>query len=609
MEHTKLTAYGTAKLTAHGTTKMAVGYPSIDKPWLKYYSEEQRQAPLPQMTIYQYILHRNQNNLRGVALEFLGRKITYRELFEKIDRTASALSAWGIRPEDTIASCLPNIPEAIYLIYAASKLGAVVDLADPFTNRNLMRDYCNKSHAKLLFTIDICFDPVRDLIAQTEVEKIVVLPPTRSAPLVTLLLRATRKMARFTAFSEDVMGWDRFCAAGGRAAVPADVAYRPDMPVAILHAGGSTGVPKGVLLSNDNLNSLAHQCYYCDLNMKRGESALNLMPAFASYGLGNGIHVNLSCGIRLILIPTYEPSKLGEQIEKYRPNRIAGSPAHYEDLLKPPFPENYDLSFLQAPIVGGDTLNENIEIEVNALLARLGCRFKIAKGFGMAETCSGVCVCINNEVNVLGSVGVPLAHNLISVFDEDDHQKELPCGGIGEICVSGPNVMLGYLDMPEENAAHLIRHADGTVWLRTGDIGYMTEDGNLFIKGCAKRIVIRNDGLKCYSFDVEKVISLHPSVLGAFVVPCKDPRHVLGDLPIAYILVDRKDLCRADAIVEEIDRLCQERIVYYSLPADYIVVDDVPRTKVSKVDYAQLAENYRKIAGGRTLRNYQEMKF
>ena len=585
------------------------GYPSIDRPWLQYYTKAQIEAPLPRMSIYQYLLQQNKDDLDGVALSFLGRNITYRALLANIDAAADALVGFGIREGDAITSCLPNIPESIYLIYAASKIGAIVDLADPFTNQNLMRDYCKKARSKMVFTVDACYGNVRDIRRDTEVRTVVVLTPTQSTPALTLLLRLTGRARRFPDYGEHVVGWPRFVAAGRRGASAARETYRADAPVAILHTGGSTGVPKGALLSNDNLNALAHQMHCCPIQPKRGESALNLMPPFASYGLGNGMHTHLAGGLRLILIPTYEPDKLGEQIVKYRPNRIACSPAHYEALLRYPFAADYDLSFLRAPIVGGDKLNEAIEKAVNALLAAHGCRDKIAKGYGMTETCSGVAVCVSNEVNVPGTVGVPLVRDIISIFDEDDPTRELRYGEIGEIGVSGPNVMLGYFQMPEENAAHLIRHSDGSVWLRTGDIGYMTERGNLFINGRKKRVIIKNDGLKCYSFDVEKAIAAHPDVLGAYVVPFKDPAHVQGDLPVAYLLVDKAHMPDAPRIVDEVERLCRERVVYYAVPVDYLAVDTLPRTPIGKVDYARLAEDYARISPGRTLHKPEGLLF
>ena len=276
--------------------------------------------------------------------------------------------------------------------------------------------------------------------------------------------------------------------------------------------------------------------------MKPQEKVLNLMPPFASYGLGNGIHVHLCAGMRLVLIPTYDPSIIDKQILKYKPNRIACSPAHYEYIKNSEKLKNADLSFLHHPIEGGDSLDVKTEEAVNELFLKNGCKDKIAKGYGLTESCSGVCVCVNNEVNKLKSVGIPMSKNIISIFDIDDCNKELSYNQTGEVAILSANNMLGYLNMPEETKNTLKEHSDGTVWLHTGDLGRVDSDGNIFIDGRMRRMIIQFSGLKSNPFEVEEQLIKHPLVKRAVVVGAKDPNHEQGELPVAFILVDPENM-------------------------------------------------------------------
>lgn len=579
------------------------GYPSIDKPHLKYFDEKTITTDIPKMNAYVYLLVSNFTRLEEVAIRYEFAKITYEKLFNNIERVANSLWAMGIREGDTIASCLPNIPEAIYLIYAAAKIGAKIDLIDALSSKDLLAKYCNNSKPKVLFALDIMSKDAINNLEECSYEKVVIVSPIQSIPILNL----SNKTSKDVPFSDDVIAWKHFLSIGKQTKCES-CSYKENMPFAILHTGGTTGIPKGALLSHDNMNSLAHQFIHSPLDMKEKEKVLNLMPPFASYGLGNGIHVHLCAGMSLILIPTYDPSKIDEQILKYKPNRIACSPAHYEYIKNSEKLKNADLSFLHHPIEGGDSLDVKTEMAVNELFLRNGCKDKVAKGYGLTECCSGVCVCVNNEVNKLQSVGIPLAKNIISVFDIDDSDKELPYNTIGEIAILSPNNMLEYYNMPEETAKTLKMHADGTVWLHTGDLGKVDQDGNVFIDGRMRRMIIQFSGLKSNPFEVEEVLMKHPLVKRAVVVGVKDPEHAQGELPVAYILVDTKDLDKEEELTEELHKMCEDTVTYYSVPVDYVFVDKYPRTAIAKVDFKAMSKNYNEMANTRTMIRQRQLK-
>lgn len=579
------------------------GLASIDKPWLKYFNEITIMSDIPKMNIYEFLLLGNLNNYNSVAINYAFVNITYKKLFQKIEDVADSLYALGIRQGDVIASCLPNVPEAIYLIYAAAKIGATIDLIDALSSKELLAKYCDNSKPKLLFSLDVMSENAIKNLDVCSYEKVITLSPVESLPI----LNWSNKTSKGIHYSDNIISWKNFLRMGKN--VKSEwCTYVADMPFAILHTGGTTGIPKSALLSHDNMNSLAHQFINSPLEMKAKETVLNLMPPFASYGLGNGIHVHLSCGMKLVLIPTYDPSKIEEQLLKYKPNRIACSPAHYEYIKNSEKLKNSDLSFLRHPIEGGDSLNTKTEQEVNELFLNSGCKDKVAKGYGLTESCSGVCVCVNNEVNKIGSVGIPLSKNIISIFDPDNKDKELSYDTYGEIAILSPNNMLCYNKMPDETKNTLKEHSDGTTWLHTGDFGKIDKDGNLFISGRMRRMIIQFSGLKSNPFEVEEQLLKHPLVKNAIVVGAKDPNHEQGELPVAYILVDTKDLDKEEQLREELHNICTSHVTYYSVPVDYVFVDEYPRTPIAKIDFKKMSLDYNNMILTRKLIPQKQLK-
>ena len=577
-----------------------VEYSSIDKPWLKNYEENIILSDIPKCNTYQLLKEYNKDRLNEVALDYNVVSITYKELFEKIDEAANGLIAMGIKEGDTITSCIPNFPEAIYIIYAAAKIGAKIDLIDPLTNAELLAKYCNNCDSKLFFTVDIMSQSAIMNLNRCNYDKVITVSPMESLPIPN----DTEKCVNF---NDQVISWSTFIN-NGKGYSSKYVPYKKDRPFAILHTGGTTGIPKGALLSHDNINSLAFQVLNSPLNMQPKETVLNLMPPFASYGLGNGIHVHLCAGMRVRLIPSYDPSKTAEQILEFKPNRVAFTPAHVESLINNPLVDNTDLSFLHHPIVGGDTLALKTEQKINELLLKNGCKDKIAKGYGLTESCSGVSFCINNETNELQSVGVPLAKNNISVFDFDDSDNEKMFGEVGEIAILSDNNMLEYLNMPDETSKTLKRHSDGSIWLHTGDIGKIDESGRIFIAGRFRRMIIQYCGLKSNPFEAEETLIKHPLVKNAVVVGAKDLEHEQGELPVAFLEIDLDDFDKIETIKKELYQMCEEKVTYYSIPVDYIFVDSYPETSRGKIDYRKLSDSYNEMAKSRKIIPQKQLK-
>lgn len=472
-------------------------------------------------------------------------------------------------------------------------------MIDPLTNRSLLAKYCDNAESKAFFTLDIMSKSAISNLAICAYTHVVLVSPAESLPV-------PNTTSDRSVYNESIISWGDFIKRG-KNVHSETVPYKKNMPFAILHTGGTTGIPKGAVISHDNMNSLAIQVIHSPLEMQPGETVLNLMPAFASYGLGNGMQVHLCAGMRVRLIPTYDPTVVDQQIVEYKPNRIAFTPAHVECLLKSPMIQDIDLSFLHHPLVAGDTVALKTEIEINEVLKKAGCKDKIAKVYGLTETCAGVCYCVNNEANKLLSVGIPLAKTLIAVFDFEVHDKELAYDEIGEIAILSDNNMLGYLNMPEESSKTLIPHSDGKVWLHTGDIGRIDENGNVFIEGRRRRMIIQYCGLKSNPFEAEEVITTHSLVRRVVVVGVKDPEHNQGELPVAFIEINVKDFDKEQSIREQLHRLCEEKVTYYSVPVDYVFVDGYPETSRGKIDYRKLSNWYNEIAATRQMIHQKQL--
>ena len=360
------------------------------------------------------------------------------------------------------------------------------------------------------------------------------------------------------------------------------------IPVAILHTGGTTGTPKGVMISNESFNTIAYQYKLSGMYLFSGQRFLDIMPPFIAYGIGAGLHMPFVVGMTAILIPKFEPKDFARMIIKMKPNHMAGVPSHWGNILESKEMKNADLSFLITPAVGGDGMNIKLEKKANVFLKQHRAPNSIIKGYGLTEQCSLAAACIN-DINEIGSVGIPLPQNIISIFDPDTGE-ELQYNQRGEVCISGPTTMLGYFNN-EKATNEIIRvHEDGRDWIHTGDIGYMSEDGMLFIDGRIKRMIIRNDGFKVFPFIIETAIKLHEDVDECIVVGVRDSKYSQGYLPMAHIVLKRQHDKSERLIRKEILNLCREKLPEYAQPINLKFRKELPYTSIGKVDFVALQE-------------------
>ena len=516
-------------------------YASKAKPWLKYYDEKYIHQSVPECSAFALVCRNNERHLGDTALEYYGRKFSYADLIVQIKKTAAALQALGVKKGDIITVVSVMTPEVVYTFYAADLLGATLNLVDPRYSAEGIREYIQEVESRLLICLNVVYPRCHQAAKRTSVERVVVLSPADSLPLV-------------------------------------------------VHTGGTTGSPKGVMLTDYCFNALAQEFAAQSRLFHRGQKLLNVMPPFIAYGYSCGIHMPLVMGLHIIIIPNLDPEKLGALVWKYKPAHMFGVPTHYQQLAADPLLKNKDLSFIRNYAAGGDSLSLGAEQTVSRFLKAHGVEFPLAKGYGMTEVSSAATIAAGN-VTKPGSVGIPMVNTVVSIF-EPGTETELPIGQRGEICICTPTAMKGYYNKPEETAYLLRRHADGQLWAHTGDIGSMDEDGFVYLDARIKRIIIRHDGFKVFPSMIENVISRHPAVHQCCVVGCADTDHTQGRLPFVFVVLEPAATGKKRQILRELRQLCLEELPEYVQPAAsaYKIIPEMPLTPAGKADYRKLEE-------------------
>lgn len=591
------------------------GFASIDKQWLKYFEDEQILSSMPNCSIYEYIYERNKDNLNKSALEYFGNQITYKDFFDNIEKAQKVLINNGIGYGDVVAMSMPTTPETVYLLYALSKIGAVANMIDPRTSESSIAEYLNESNAKIFIGIDAFADKFINSVQNTSINKIILTSPLDSLPLALKTLgKIKQKLSSKKYNDKKIVSYESEVKEVANLVADLSNKGKGESPVVIVHTGGTTGKSKGVILSNNNLNSSVKQSEFTGQNMISSDTWMNIMPPFIAYGASNGLHLPLSMGMKVVLIPQFNPNKFADLLIKHKPQHMAGVPSHYENIIHSKKMKNFDLSFLKMAIVGGDSMDPELEKETNEFLKNHNAKIKILKGYGMSEATAAVALPTNNPLkenipdnNKLKSVGVPFSHTNIGVF-EYNTEKELPIGEIGELCFNTPNAMIGYLNNEEETEHVLKTHKDGKTWIHSGDLGYMDKDGNIYIMDRVKRVIIRHDGFKIFPSVIENLISTHSAVEACKVIGVRDYTHVQGKLPKAYIVVKPEYENQMERVLEEINEMCNKDLSEYFLPITFEFRKSLPLTPVGKIDYKKLEEENEQLDQEQNQSEYEGRK-
>lgn len=557
---------------------------NIKTPWLKYYKEGvPAHLNYPKGTMVGYFLEAVARYPENIAIEYYGRTYTYRAFYEMIRDTAKSLKSQGVKEGDTIAICMPNTPEAILMFYAANMVGALVSLIHPLSAEKEIQNYINGSGATFLLSLDLVYDKVHNIVDNTCIKKIVIASAGDSLKTIKKFLykfknRGTVPKIELT---DDIMTWNEFINYGYDYQGEIACLKGANDPAVILYSGGTSGDPKGILLTNMNFNALALSCHKMIEQSGEGESILAILPIFHGFGLGVCIHTTLGCGMRVVLVPNFNPKDFGKLLHKHKISIVCGVPSLFESLTKTSMGKN-DLSKLKSAISGGDFMSKDLKNKVDTYFREHGSNAEIRVGYGLTEASAAICVTPTGEYRE-SSIGVPFPDTYIKVVRVGTHD-EVPYGEDGEICISGPTVMMGYLNNLEETIQTLQIHEDGRTWLHTGDVGSMDKDGFVYFKQRVKRIIISN-GYNLYPSYIETIINSHPDVFTSTVIGIPHPKKV----QVAKAFIVLKDGVKPSKEVEKSIKLhCEKNLARYSLPAVYEFRESLPKTLVGKVAYREL---------------------
>ena len=556
------------------------------KVWLKYYSQEALNTSLPQLTAYQYMKELNKDRLDEPALHYYGADITHRELIKRIEECADAYTAMGVKKGDIVSFLSVAIPETIVSVYALNKIGAAANTIDPRMDINTIRKMITGSNSKILVTIDVAFPKVEKIKEDLENQTIIVQSAARSLPFFK---KVAMKMAVRTKipYGEKLIKWDEFLSRG-KGTKSKEVPYQGDATVAITYTGGTTGIPKGTMLTNDSMNAVALNFIHCDAARDDNDRYLGIIPIFSAYGMVCGMHMPLCMRFTLVPIPKFVPDTIGKLVKQFRPQVVISTPVFIELLINSKEVKNMDLSFLYTLASGGDTMNEGLEKKLTAFMSEHNMKYPLAQGYGMTELSAAASFCVN-RIYKPGSVGIPSLTTTVSIFDPDTG-KELDYNEIGEVCVTGPSMMKGYFQAEEETSIVMKQHDDGLTWIHSGDLGYMDEDGFLFIIGRIKRMITRFDGHKVFPINMEGVIGSRKEVKNCSVIGVNDREHSQGQYPLALVEfvagVDKEKACK------EIFKYCDEQLEERGKPVAVLAIDEIPLTGMGKNDAKTLEKQY-----------------
>ncbi|MBN1474562.1 MAG: AMP-binding protein [Syntrophaceae bacterium] len=548
------------------------------KPWLKFYGQVPHTLEYPRVSLYEAVRLSAGEKLDDPAYDFMGHTSTYRRFMEEIDHCAEALAAIGVKKGDSITISMPTSPQGIICFYAANKLGAVSSMIHPLSTAKEIEFYLNIAKSKFALTLDAFYGKFKEVKEKTPLTKLILaripdyLPPLKRIGFNLTMGRKIPKVPK-----DPMVIWWRDLMRGSYPPAP-EVKVETDDLAVILYSGGTTGVPKGIMLSNMNFISEGKMVSEWG-KMGDGDSILAILPIFHGFGLGVCVNSCFMGGGKTILVPTFTPETVAELVYKHKPSFVVGVPTLYDALSRNPKFCKADLSCLRGTFSGADTLPRTVKERFEEVVKKQGGTVQLLEGYGLTEAVTAIMSMPLNQYRE-GSIGVPFPDMLAKIV-RTGTTEEAPCGEEGEICVSGPAIMMGYLDQPQETADTLRKHPDGKIWLHTGDIGTMDEDGFFYFKLRQKRM-IKSSGMNVYPAQVEDILYRHPDVQEACVIGVPDEAQIQRVKGFVVL----KDAKKASPEMEkQLINFCQEHLIKWSCPREIEFRESLPKTLVGKVAF------------------------
>lgn len=549
-----------------------------EKPWIKYYTRTPESLNYYQGSMYDYVKESAIKNEKRTAYTYYGLGVSYRGFLRRVDRIAAALTQFNIVENECVTICMPNTPESIALIYAINKIGAIANIIHPLSSTKDIKRALDETNSGVLFCSDSSMQNARDI----KVKHFILVPNSTSLIKFKKMIYNIKESGNLK-LVKNMISWSDFISYK-----TLDDPYKKrkaNDPAAIIYSGGTTGKPKGIILSNLNFNAMALQTMnVCD-GLNPGSSVLAALPIFHVFGLALCIHTALVCGMTAILVPKINTKKINSELKKYKPNIFPAVPSLLTMSLKGADPGSSGLKDIKTVVVGGDYLSPQTKAEFEKFLKDHGSNGVVKVGYGLSEA-SGFCCStapIEEKYVQNGTLGVPNPDILVKAF-EPNSDIEKSNNDIGEICVTGPTIFMGYINEDKETKNTLVKHTDGKIWLHTGDLGYIDKNGFVYYTSRLKRMIISN-GYNIYPIELEEIIKKCKYVEDCTVVAV--PHKIKSQTPKAVIVL-KKDVEDTLAVRSEIRKYCMDNIARYAIPTEFEYRKDIPKTAIGKVAYRDL---------------------
>ena len=560
---------------------------NVKAPWIKNLGSVPAHLDYFQGSMYDKVAEISEYYPDIIAYDFMGGKTKYKDFISKVDKCARALAAIGVKPGESVTICMPNAPQAVIMFYAVNKVGAIANMVHPLSSEKEIEFCLKESGSVVCLTLDQFYEKFEHIRPNVSLRTLILtsvkdaLSPVKKKGYYLVEGRKIKKVPS----NAEIIWWEKFLLDGKKYHGTFHAERKAEDPAVILYSGGTTGTMKGILLSNLNFNALSQQIIATNPIYKPGDKMLAVMPIFHGFGLGVCIHTILSNGGRVLLIPRFNPESYAKLLKRHKPNFIAGVPTLYEALLRIKSLDRVDLSCLKGVFSGGDSLSIELKKRFDAFLKSHGATIKVREGYGMTECVTASCLTpVNREKE--GSIGLPFPDTFYKIV-KPGTEEEVPYGEEGEICIAGPTVMMEYINNPEETANTLRRHKDGLIWVHSGDLGMMDEEGFVYFRQRIKRMIITS-GYNVYPSQIENVLDAHELVHMSCVIGVPDPYKM--QKVVAYVML------KPDAKVshEEAERIlldyCKKHVAKFAMPSRIEFRENLPKTLVGKVAYRVLEE-------------------
>ena len=562
-------------------------------PWVKNLGDIPAHLDYFQGSMYDMLKSVADKYPNNIAMDFMGRSTTYRQLLEHVERCAKALKTIGIRENDCVTIAMPNCPQAIAMFYAINMVGGIANMVHPLSSEKEIEFYLNESNSVTVITLDQFYHKIEAIRNNTNIVNVIIasIRDELSQPLKTgYMLTEGRKIRKITD-DAPVIRWQKFLNLSKSCFWRYKVERKPEDPAVILYSGGTTGTTKGIVLTNLNFNALSQQVIATNPMFRPGDRMLAAMPIFHGFGLGVCIHTMLTQGGRCVLVPRFTAKSYSKLITKYKCNFIAGVPTLYEALLRLPNMEKADLSSLKGVFSGGDSLTIELKKKFDKFLYDHKAVIQIREGYGTTECVTASCL-TPPTMHREGSIGLPFPDTYYKIVTPGT-DEELPYGEEGEILLAGPTVMREYLHHPEETAQTLRRHADGLTWVYTGDLGVMDADGFVYFRGRRKRMIITS-GYNVYPAQLENILEAHEAVQRCCIIGVPDSYKM--QKVKAFVML-KPGFPATEETKQSILAHCRKNIAKYAMPYDVEFRENLPTKLVGKVAYRVLEdEELKKIS-------------